>query len=95
MNQRDELVSGEVFSSQLIDRLDQYVLAHRCAKVRRGAWRGGGAVEGSELAGCVQVVAVAVLGKVALGFEWETCTAVALMPAGSSCGGVGQGRAWL
>ena len=23
---------------------------------------------------------MAVLGKVALGFEWETCTAVALMP---------------
>ena len=29
---------------------------------------------------CVKVVAVALLGKVALGFEWETGTAVALVP---------------
>ena len=49
-------------------------------KVRRGAWSGGGFVGRSEPDGCVQVVAVALLGKVALGFEWETGAAVALVP---------------
>ena len=32
------------------------------------------------MSNCLQVVAVALLGKVALGFEWETCTAVAFVP---------------
>ena len=47
-------------------------------KVREeGAWRRGG---GSELGGCVEIVAAALLGKVTLGFGRKTCTAVALVP---------------
>ena len=42
--------------------------------------RSGGFVGESELGGCVEIVAAALLGKVALDFEWETGTAVALVP---------------
>ena len=45
--------------------------------VWEGPCRCGGFVGGSEPEGCVKVVAVALLGKVALGFKWETGTAVA------------------
>ena len=49
-------------------------------EARRGGWSGGGVVGGSVLCSCVEVVVAALLGKVALGFEWETCTAVAQVP---------------
>ena len=46
----------------------------------RGKVRCGGFVGESELGSCIQVVAAALLGKVALDFEWETGTAGALVP---------------
>ncbi|MCJ1270554.1 hypothetical protein MMC22_010451 [Lobaria immixta] len=49
-------------------------------EARRGGWSGGGVVGGSVLCSCVEVVVAAMLGKVALGFERETCPAVAQVP---------------